>query len=33
LGREEFWRAVQVDGMRCTQMTLMLFLLALGLLV
>ena len=33
LGREECWRAVQVDGMRCTQMTLMLFLLALGLLV
>lgn len=33
LGREEFWRAVQVDGMRCTQMTLMLFVLALGLLV
>lgn len=33
LGREEFWRAVQIDGMRCTQITLMLFLLALGLLV
>jgi hypothetical protein len=33
LGREEFWRAVQIDGLRCTQITVMLFLLALGLLV
>lgn len=30
LGREEFWRAVHIDGMRCTQMTLMVFLFAWG---
>jgi hypothetical protein len=30
LGREEYWRAVQVDGLRCTQMTLMLFLMVWG---
>lgn len=32
LGREEFWRAVQADGANCTQMTLMVFLLAWGVL-
>ena len=32
LGREEFWRAVQADGLRCTQLTLMVFLLAWGIL-
>ncbi|HWQ13872.1 MAG TPA: hypothetical protein VNL77_13815 [Roseiflexaceae bacterium] len=32
LGREEFWRAVQADGLRCTQLTLMVFLMAWGLL-
>jgi hypothetical protein len=31
LGREEYWRAVQVDGLRCLQMTFMLFLMAWGL--
>lgn len=30
LGREEYWRAVQVDVMRCLQMTMMVFLLAWG---
>lgn len=33
LGREEFWRAVQSDGLRCAQITIMVFLLALGLLI
>ncbi|MEN9934340.1 MAG: hypothetical protein RLZZ387_919 [Chloroflexota bacterium] len=32
LGREEFWRAVQADGARCMQLTLMVFLLAWGVL-
>jgi hypothetical protein len=32
LGREEFWRAVQADGARCMQLTLMVFMLAWGLL-
>jgi hypothetical protein len=31
LGREEYWRAVQVDVLRCMQMTLMMFLMAWGL--
>jgi hypothetical protein len=31
LGREEFWRAVQADGLRCTQLTVMVFLMAWGL--
>ena len=31
LGREEFWRAVQLDGLRCTQLTMMVFLMAWGL--
>jgi hypothetical protein len=30
LGREEYWRAVQVDGLRCMQMTFMLFLIVWG---
>jgi len=30
LGREEYWRAVQVDGVRCIQMTLMIFVMAWG---
>jgi hypothetical protein len=30
LGRDEYWRAVQVDGARCLQMTLMVFLMAWG---
>jgi hypothetical protein len=30
LGREEYWGAVQNDGVRCVQMTLMLFLLVWG---
>jgi len=30
LGREEDWRAVQVDGLRCTQMTLMIFMMVWG---
>jgi hypothetical protein len=30
LGRDEYWRAVQVDGARCLQMTLMIFLMAWG---
>ena len=30
LGRDEYWRAVQVDGARCIQMTLMIFLMAWG---
>lgn len=33
LGREEFWRAVQADGVRCMQLTLMVFLLAWGQLI
>ena len=31
LGREEFWRTLQADTMRCVQLTLMLFVLAWGL--
>ena len=30
LGREEYWRAVQIDVMRCMQMTFMVFLLVWG---
>jgi hypothetical protein len=30
LGREEYWRAVQVDVVRCLQMTFMIFLMAWG---
>jgi hypothetical protein len=30
LGREEYWRAVQPDGLRCVQATLMIFLMAWG---
>ena len=30
LGREEYWRAVQADVMRCMQMTFMIFLLVWG---
>ena len=30
LGREEFWRSVYADGLRCTQMTFMVFLLVVG---
>jgi hypothetical protein len=30
LGREEYWRGVQVDGVRCVQMTLMVFMMAWG---
>jgi hypothetical protein len=30
LGREEYWRAVQVDGLRCMQLTFMLFLIVWG---
>jgi hypothetical protein len=30
LGREEYWREVQVDGVRCMQMTVMIFLMAWG---
>jgi hypothetical protein len=30
LGREEYWREVQVDGLRCLQMTFMLFMMVLG---
>lgn len=33
LGREEYWRAVQIDGLRCMQVTVMLFLLAWGMYV
>jgi hypothetical protein len=32
LGREEFWRAVHADGVRCVQLTIMVFLMAWGLL-
>jgi hypothetical protein len=32
LGREEFWRAVQPDGVRCMQITIMVFIFAWGLL-
>ena len=28
LGREEFWRTVQVDALRCVEITLMVFVLA-----
>jgi hypothetical protein len=31
LGREEFWRTVQVDALRCVEITLMVFLLMYGL--
>ena len=30
LGREEYWRAVQIDVVRCMQMTCMIFLMAWG---
>ncbi len=30
LGREEFWRAAHADGLRCMQLTIMVFLLVLG---
>ncbi len=30
LGREEFWRAVQSDSLRCLQLTLMIFILVWG---
>ncbi|MDZ4719363.1 MAG: hypothetical protein SH847_12985 [Roseiflexaceae bacterium] len=30
LGREEFWHAVQVDCLRCMQLTIMVFFLVLG---
>lgn len=30
LGREEYWRAVQADVLRCMQLTFMLFLMAWG---
>jgi hypothetical protein len=30
LGREEFWRMVHLDCLRCVQLTLMIFLLAWG---
>ena len=30
LGREEYWREVQVDGLRCLQMTFMLFMIVWG---
>ena len=30
LGREEYWRAVQVDVLRCMQMTVIVFLMAWG---
>ena len=30
LGREEYWREVQVDGLRCLQMTFMLFMMVWG---
>ena len=33
LGREEYWRDVQTDGLRCMQMTFMLFLMAWGIYV
>jgi hypothetical protein len=31
LGREEFWRTVQLDALRCVELTLMAFLLVCGL--
>ena len=31
LGREEFWRTVQLDALRCVELTLMAFLLVYGL--
>ena len=31
LGREEFWRTVQLDALRCVEITLMAFLLVYGL--
>jgi hypothetical protein len=30
LGRDEFWMSVQADGLRCTQLTIMLFLSVIG---
>jgi hypothetical protein len=30
LGREEYWREVQADVLRCVQLTFMLFLMAWG---
>lgn len=30
LGREEYWRAAHSDGLRCMQLTIMVFLLVLG---
>jgi len=30
LGREEFWRTLQLDALRCVEITLMAFLLAYG---
>jgi hypothetical protein len=30
LGREEYWRAVQIDGVRCMQLTFMMFLMVWG---
>jgi hypothetical protein len=30
LGREEYWRGVQIDGLRCVQVTLMIFVMAWG---
>lgn len=30
LGREEFWQGVQTDCLRCTQLTIMVFFLVLG---
>lgn len=30
LGRHEFWASVQADGLRCTQLTIMLFLSVIG---
>lgn len=31
LGREEFWRTVQIDALHCVELTLMVFLLVYGL--
>ena len=31
LGRQEFWRTVQIDAFRCVEITLMVFLLVYGL--
>ena len=30
LGREEYWRGLQLDGLRCIQVTLMIFMMAWG---